>query len=277
MVGFEFHERRVHAALRPYLGDLIGYAYLGEPPELHRGLPSQYLTIVITLDEPLGVTWGTEPVEKFSALAGGLHSSAVRIGGSPNLSGVQLALTPAGSRALLGLPPGELAATVISLDNLFGRTAMELSDRLRDTSDWEQRFDILEQLFLEAWCDEPAPEPRAELSWAWRRLCETAGGVGVQELAGEVGWSRRHLSEQFRAEFGLAPKVAARVLRFERAVAGLKQRPTTRLADLAADLGYADQAHLTREWHALAGCSPRQWMAEELPFVQDPQLASTAN
>jgi AraC-like DNA-binding protein len=59
------------------------------------------------------------------------------------------------------------------------------------------------------------------------------------------------------------------VLRFEQAVDRLKRRPVTRLADLAADLGYADQAHLTREWQALAGCSPRQWMAEELPFVQD--------
>jgi AraC-like DNA-binding protein len=100
-------------------------------------------------------------------------------------------------------------------------------------------------------------------------LCETAGGVGVQELAREVGWSRRHLSERFHAEYGLAPKVAARVMRFEQAVGRLKQQPRTRLADLAADLGYADQAHLTREWHSIAGCSPRQWIAEELPYVQD--------
>jgi AraC-like DNA-binding protein len=34
-------------------------------------------------------------------------------------------------------------------------------------------------------------------------------------------------------------------------------------------MGYADQAHLTREWNSIAGCSPRQWMAEELPFLQD--------
>jgi AraC-like DNA-binding protein len=276
MAGFEHHERRVHPALRPYLGDLVGYAYLGEPPELHRGLPSQYLTIVITLDEPLGLASGDEPVEKFSSLASGLHSTAVRIGGTPNRTGLQLALTPAGSRALFGLPAGELAATTVNLDDLVGHPATELSDRLRATPSWEERFDILQQLFLAAWRDEPAPQPRAELSWAWRRLRETAGGVGVQELASEVGWSRRHLSERFRSEYGLSPKVAARVLRFERAVAVLKRRPRTRLADLAADLGYADQAHLTREWHALAGCSPRQWMAEELPFVQDPERASAA-
>jgi AraC-like DNA-binding protein len=267
--GFEHHTRAAASALRPFLGALTGYAYRGEPPELHRGLPSRYLTIVITLDEPLGVAWPGEPVGKFHALVGGLHSTAVRIGNSPNVSGIQLALTPAGSRALLGVPPGELGSLVIDLDDVLGRPARVLAEQLREETSWSKRFDILDHLLLTSWRDEPAPQPRAELSWAWRRLCETAGGVGVQELAREVGWSRRHLSERFRAEFGLAPKVAARVMRFEQAVGRLKQRPRTRLADLAADLGYADQAHLTREWHSIAGCSPRRWIAEELPFVQD--------
>jgi AraC-like DNA-binding protein len=270
MEGFELLGRRVHPALRPYLGDFVGYAYQGDPPDLHRGLPSRYLTVVISLDEPLGIAWPGQPMDKFQTVVSGLHSTAVRIGGdSPNLSGLQLALTPAGSRALLGLPPGELASIVVDVDKLLGQAAQELGERLRDAPDWEQRFEILETLLLEAWRDELLPEPRAELSWAWRRLCETAGGVGVRELAAEVGWSRRHLTERFRTEYGLTPKVAARVMRFEQAVGRLKRRPTTRLADLAADLGYADQAHLTREWHSLAGCSPRQWIAEELPFVQD--------
>jgi AraC-like DNA-binding protein len=275
--SFEHHQRTVDPALRPYLGDLVGYAYRGDPLELHRGLPSRYLTIVVSLDEPLGLAWPGEPVEKFDTLLGGLHSTALRIGDSPNKSGIQLSLTPAGARALLGVPSGELSSLVIHLDDLLGTPARVLSERIRAESTWDERFDVLERHFLEAWRDEPAPEPRAELSWAWRRLCETSGGVGVQALAREVGWSRRHLSERFRAEYGLAPKVAARVLRFEQAVRRLKQRPTTKLADLAADLGYADQAHLTREWHSIAGCSPRQWITEELPYVQDPDLAPAAS
>jgi AraC-like DNA-binding protein len=268
-LAFEHHARAAVPALRPFLGALTGYAYRGEPPALHRGLPSRYLTIVISLDEPLGVAWPGAPVDKFHMLAGGLHSTAVRIGDSPNVSGIQLALTPGGSRALLGVPPGELGSLVVNLDELLGRPARRLAEQLRAQTSWSKLFDLLEQLLLTSWRDEPAPQPRAELSWAWRRLCETAGGVGVQEVAREVGWSRRHLSERFRAEYGLAPKVAARVMRFEQAVGRLKRQPRTRLADLAAGLGYADQAHLTREWHSIAGCSPRQWMAEELPYVQD--------
>src|SRR4051812_24903063 len=254
MEGFEHHVRRAHPALRPYVGDLTGYAYRGPQRDLHCGLPSRYLTIVISLDEPLGIALPDSPVEKFQTVVGGLHSTAVQIGDSPNVAGIQLALTPAGSRALLGLPPGELGATVLDVDTLLGMSAQEVGERLRATPHWHERFDIVEQLMLESWRDEPIGEPRAELGWAWHRLCESAGGIGVQEVAGEVGWSRRHLTEQFRAEYGLTPKVAARVLRFERAIWWLKANPRTRLADLAAGVGYADQAHLTREWHAIAGC-----------------------
>jgi AraC-like DNA-binding protein len=45
------------------------------------------------------------------------------------------------------------------------------------------------------------------------------------------------------------------------------------LAEIAARCGYADQAHLTREWRELAGCTPSTWLAEELPSVQDGEHA----
>jgi AraC-like DNA-binding protein len=45
-------------------------------------------------------------------------------------------------------------------------------------------------------------------------------------------------------------------------------RPGGLLADLAADCGYYDQAHLAREFRDLAGCPPSQWLAEEFRNVQ---------
>src|SRR6202020_2586695 len=60
--------------------------------------------------------------------------------------------------------------------------------------------------------DRPATV-RREVGYAWRRLRETRGGVGVAELAAETGLSARRLGSLFRAEFGLAPKEAGRVFR----------------------------------------------------------------
>ena len=55
--------------------------------------------------------------------------------------------------------------------------------------------------------------------------------------------------------------------RFQLARGLLGRRP---LAEVAARCGYSDQAHLSREWLALSGCSPTTWLREEFPFVQDP-------
>jgi transcriptional regulator GlxA family with amidase domain len=72
----------------------------------------------------------------------------------------------------------------------------------------------------------------------------------------------------------VTPKTAARIFRFERACWLIKDaRP--RLADVAVACGYHDQAHLTRDWNAMAGCSPRAWIASQLPFIQDYELSGS--
>jgi AraC-like DNA-binding protein len=91
----------------------------------------------------------------------------------------------------------------------------------------------------------------------------------VADLAHEVGWSRRHLTDRFTDEYGIGPKQAARIERFQHArqlIGG--GHP---VADVAARCGYADQAHLTRDFRALGGCTPTEWRHESLSFVQDPQ------
>jgi AraC-like DNA-binding protein len=74
-----------------------------------------------------------------------------------------------------------------------------------------------------------------------------------------------------RAECGLAPKDWQRIARFQASRRLMvAQRP---LAEVAARCGYSDQSHLSREWVALAGCSPTTWLREEFPFVQDADVA----
>ncbi|GAA4685353.1 helix-turn-helix domain-containing protein [Phytohabitans rumicis] len=73
-------------------------------------------------------------------------------------------------------------------------------------------------------------------------------------LAAELGWSGRHLASTFRREIGLTPKMAARVLRFERAYAALGSADSW--ADIAVSCGYYDQAHLIRDFKEFAGAPP---------------------
>jgi transcriptional regulator GlxA family with amidase domain len=75
----------------------------------------------------------------------------------------------------------------------------------------------------------------------------------VEELVSLCGRSPRWLQRWFRRHIGVPPRLYLRLLRFEEALAGLKAEGT--LADHAAAGGFADQAHMAREFRAIAGAS----------------------
>jgi transcriptional regulator GlxA family with amidase domain len=174
-------------------------------------------------------------------------------------------LTPFGVRALLDAAPAELACCVLDLSDFWGRSAHGLIDRLRSAGTWGNRFAILDETFSQAL--RPFAT-RSELLWAWSRLAQAHGSLSIQDLADDIGWSRRHLSERFRCEIGITPKTAARIFRFEHACAILMKNPRS-VAQVAFDCGYHDQAHMNREWNSLAGCTPKSWIGRQFPFVQD--------
>jgi AraC-like DNA-binding protein len=254
-----------HPALRPYVSRYTGYRH-HTGPGVHRGLPSRTLTIVLTLEGTVDFAAGQGLPRSLAALAGGLHCRPVMMEHDGHQFGIQTGFTPLGARALLGLPAGALGGAVVDLGALLGSTAGELADRIRSATTWADRFAHLDAVLTRIAV--PAAIACPELDWAWQRLT-SSGSVAVGTVAAEVGWSRQHLRAMFRREFGLSPKQVARVRRFEAAHALLVAVRRPGLAEIAARCGYADQAHLARDWRDLAGTSPSVWMAEELPFVQD--------
>ncbi|UFU01770.1 AraC family transcriptional regulator [Ruania suaedae] len=240
------------------------------PDAVHFGVPSLSATIVLALDRPTDVGWAHEPGHHgYRVLVAGLHTrpSLVRTHGRQH--GLQLALTPRGCRALLGLPIGAVSGHILELDDL---PAAPLHDvlapvraapaPLRPTALRAGLLAVAARLHRER----PRP-PRAEVVEAWRLLTTGHGGASVDDVARTVGWSRRHLSAQFAAEVGLRPKEVARIARLTaaRALASAGQD----LATVAATTGYADQSHLTREWTAAVGRPPARSLRAEFPNLQD--------
>ncbi|WP_369257465.1 helix-turn-helix transcriptional regulator [Geodermatophilus amargosae] len=271
----EFVVHRPHAALRGLVTDAVGYRQEGLAAGTHRGLPSPTLTLVVTLDEPLDVVAHPDPAQapgRYDALVGGLHTTPALIRHPGRQTGIQLSLSPLGARRLLGVPAGELAALDVDLADVLGAVGPELVERVRAAATWEERFAAAEHVLRRA--AGPAGDPAPEVAEAWRLTLAGGGRLRVADVARRIGWSERHLTGRFRAETGLAPKEAARVVRFDRARRVLAGRSRPDLAGLAAAAGYADQAHLTREWRAFTGLSPLRWLAAEFGFVQDHAAAA---
>ncbi|MFE7419567.1 helix-turn-helix domain-containing protein [Rhodococcus sp. NPDC057529] len=263
--------RRPAAPLRELVSGYDGYRLAGFEPGIHLGLPSPCLTVIVTIDGPLDIAAQAAPGQapgRYDTLASGIATSPVTIRHDGNQHGVQLALSPLGARALLGVPTAALGAWVVGLEELLGSDAGELTERLSLEPCWDGRFAILDEILTRR--AQPA-EIDPHLVRAWHLL--VAGGrVRVADVAHEVGWSRRHLMNRFVAEYGVTPKDVVRLSRFDRSHRMLKGAHGATLADVAAVCGYYDQAHMARDWRDLAGVAPSRWREiDPFSFVQDPE------
>lgn len=108
------------------------------------------------------------------------------------------------------------------------------------------------------------------LAASWRRTVEidpfgprvlamAGAGWSVASMSDRLGTTARHLHRRSLTTFGYGPRRLARILRFGRAVD--RAANGSALAEVAAECGYADQAHLTREFRELAGATPVRLVA----------------
>jgi AraC-like DNA-binding protein len=258
--------------LSRFVGGYHGYRQAGMPPARHVGLPSPFLTLILTLHEPLVVAAHPDPAQpggSYRALVGGLATRPALITHQGAQSGVQISLDPLSARALLGVPAGELAELDVEADAVLGALADRAREQMLAVSSWPARFAVLDRLLLARLRETDADAPAPEVVHAWRRLRASGGQVRVEALAAETGWSARHLGAVLRREVGLAPKAAASVVRFDHA-RRLLAGTGAKVADVAAAAGYADQSHLDREFRRFAGAPPSRWLAEEVRNVQVP-------
>ena len=266
------------AGLRPFIAGYSGYRQAGMEPARHAGLPSPYLTLIFTLDEPLTIAAHPDPRQpggSYGTLAGGLHTRPALITHDGYQSGIQVALSPVGARAVLGVQAGDLAHVDVEGDEVCGALATEVQQRIQAAATWAERFDVLDEVLLgrlRRYRLDGGQDVSGEVGFAWHRLLTTRGAIAVSALADETGWSSRHLRSRFAAEIGLTPKAAARVVRFDRARRLLQRRAAAGrpldLAALAAHCGYYDQAHLDAEFKVLAGAPPTTWLASEFRILQ---------
>ena len=189
--------------------------------------------------------------------------------------------TPMGAHLFLRVPMHLIANEAVDLELIDPALARVVLSRIGAAGGWADRFAAMESLI--AWRVADAEIP-ASIGVAWRRLVATDGRVALGSLASEIDCSHRTLIARFRTCVGFPPKTIARLLRFNRAVRSLDRRSGTRAdalvgkpyletrqpedpfgdaiqwADLAADCGYFDQAHLIKDFREFAGKTPAAFL-----------------
>ncbi len=254
--GFELLRRPPAAALAGIARGVTGYRETAGRPVAQRETSPLLVPLIVSLGSPFQIAFGREPgvEDRQPSFASGLHAGPVEIRSDGAAECVQLDLTPLGAYRLFGPALPELSSRMVDLEALFGPEGRRLRERIGEARGWQDRFDLLEGFVAVRLRHSPSPG----VALAWRLLAQTGGHAPIGGIATGIGWSRKHLADRFRAEVGIGPKAAARLLRFHRACR-MARAGAGGWAGIAAACGYADQAHLVREFAELAGETPTAW------------------
>ena len=252
---FEMRRRLPNPALQGTITDICGYREMAPGHLRNVEYASLTVPLVISFAEPFAIGLGKAPGDndRFASFAAGLYAGPVVIESFGGACCVQVNFTPLGARRFFRRPMSELTDSMIVLDDVLGAEGMALRERLGNAPDWATRFDMAEA-FVTARLENAAETP-LEIAWAYDRIITSGGRTRISVLAEKLGRSRKHLASGFSDAIGIGPKTLSRIVRFNRAL-GLSRQQTVDWADIAADCGYADQAHLVREFRDLAGETP---------------------
>ncbi len=181
----------------------------------------------------------------------GPHSRAYRKELAPRSRSLGVVFRPGALRALFGIAPHELADSHVALEDVWGRDAAALRERIHDATPARQ-VELLEARLLARLRPWHGLHPQVA-----SRLAEVASGMPVLAIARAAGYSARRFTDLFHEGVGMTPRRYAGLCRFARVLPAAAAG--TAWADVALDGGYSDQAHLIREFRAHAGMTPGQY------------------
>ena len=167
---------------------------------------------------------------------------------------------PGMGAAFFGAHAPSLTDAEVPLGEFWGEEEERLLSALTHSSSTSGRIRTLERFLIHRLDAARVPDP--DVQSIVERIRATRGQLAVADLVRSLRWSDRHLRRRFRSTVGVGPKTFARIVRLQEAVRRASAAPIG-WADVAAEAGYYDQAHMIAEFRALAGRTPVEQLAAQ--------------
>lgn len=171
---------------------------------------------------------------------------------------------PGGAYPFLAPPADELHGSQLPLDELWGRFAAELRERLLEAATVDEQLSVLENALL-ARAGRPM-ERHPAVAFALAQFRRTPQTRSIAEVTGRTGLSARRFIELFRREVGMPPKLFCRVQRFQQVLQSIAVSKKIEWPLVALDAGYFDQAHFIHDFRAFSGINPSTYVETRSPF-----------
>ena len=223
-----------------------------------RVLPTGEMHLVFRLaDRPLRLYANpTDPRGRTiaHAVVGGVRDTYYLRDVSDGGGSVGAQLHPGAARALFGTPADALAGRHTPLADLWGRDADDWRERVATAPSTDAQLDLLEAALAARLSAIRGVHPAVA-----QALARFRDGSRVDAAVAASGYSHRRFIELFRHDMGVVPTTHRRLRRFNAVLARIDGDPRATWTNVALDAGYADQAHLTREFREFTGLTPGEY------------------
>lgn len=243
-------------ALAPFVASL--WLFRGElAHRLERVLPNGRMQLVVNLFEDELRDYTSDGVLRHvtsGAALKGAQTRAFVIDTLAQRDVCGVSFVPGGAAAFFPMPAAEIGEQAVALDQLWGRAGQRVRERVLEATVPAAQLDVLEAELLEHL------QPGVPRDGSFQHACTMlAAGASVAAVERSLGLSPRVFIARFRGRSGLTPSRFARIARFQRLLD--ETNGTLPWAQLAARHGYADQAHMIRDFKELAGVTPTGYRA----------------
>ncbi|SFU88205.1 AraC-type DNA-binding protein [Polaromonas sp. YR568] len=196
----------------------------------------------------------------------GASAAATVLQLSGRLEGISVALHPGAAATLLGMPAGEVENHAISLETLWGAEAHALAERMAGAKDDASRVALLTAA-LQRKTSGAATLNQQRAGHAARLVTRSGGRLSLRQTAEAVNVGERRLQQLFFEHVGMPFRAWSRLARLHACLRLIRRQPDPAWADVAAEAGFYDQAHLANEFRALCGLSPTLFLQRGMPEV----------
>ncbi|MGW5454427.1 helix-turn-helix domain-containing protein [Nocardia sp. NPDC003979] len=229
---------------------MAGFRYHGDAAVEITMIPHPSITLLLDLSEH-GVVYDVLGCQVVGNAIIGLHAGPLRITSTGVGDVLQIRMPPVVAAVVLQ-DTDIIGGTVTPLPDLWGNETTGLTERLRATPSWHERFTIVAAFLRSRVRRGSGVAP--EITYAWDRTVRSRGRIRIETLAAETGWTRQRLWSRFRSSIGISPKHASDLVRFDHAAHLLATGRSP--ADAAAEAGYVDQSHFHRRTKAITDMTP---------------------
>lgn len=178
-------------------------------------------------------------------------------------------ISPAACENVLGENPANFKSIRMTEAERFPHLTKGLLEKLNDCKNFDEAVSVYENRLKELNFDSKYYDEK--VAQAIEIIEETSGEIKISELAEQLNLSTRQLERRFKKSSGLPPKQFARTRRIRAAAIDLVENKKVNWANRAAEMGFADQAHLTHEFVSVTKRSPNSF-AEKVKEIEHGNL-----